>query len=231
MGPDGYCAADGNVGLCGFEGFSTVCINIMTDSQNCGALGQRCPTGQTCASGACSGDVAPCGAGRNGAYCDIGPAGAGTSELCCAGGACTDVLTDVVNCGTCGNACSANLACVNGRCEALSCVGQPNGAPCGAGAKNECCGGSCVDAQTDATNCGSCTTQCAGAETCLGGLCGFDACTAVEQGDPCHLPQPTFHTGDCCGTACVDETSDSANCGGCNLPCAGGTKCTNGACR
>ena len=234
-GPGGYCVVRGGVGLCLQEGFgfTNTCIDVANDPSNCGAQYVTCPSGQTCTAGVCSGSVAPCNSGgQNGAYCNLGTSGTGTSELCCAGGGCTDVLTDPANCGTCGNLCPSNLSCIAGLCEAASCTGQTNGTGCGAGGTNECCGGTCVDSQTDPSNCGSCGAHCSGAETCAGGRCGFDTCTLALQGDPCHLPaSEEWDTGDCCGASCVDITTDSANCGGCNLPCATGTTCTNGACQ
>ena len=231
-GPGGNCALNSDVGICTIEGFGTVtCVNLTSDPSNCGALGLTCPSGQTCAAGACSGDVAPCGAGSNGAYCDLGSSGTGTSMLCCAGGGCTNILTDPQNCGTCGTVCSSNLACVDGHCEATSCVGQPNQSPCGTGAASECCSSVCVDSQSDPSNCGGCGVHCSGTETCQSGLCGFSACTPAIQGDPCHLPGEPYYSGDCCGTSCVDTTSDPANCGGCNLACTTGTTCSNSACQ
>jgi hypothetical protein len=40
---------------------------------------------------------------------------AGTTPACCAG-TCTDVATDVNNCGTCGNKCASGQSCTNGTC-------------------------------------------------------------------------------------------------------------------
>ncbi len=36
------------------------------------------------------------------------------------------------------------------------------------------CAGTCVDLQSDTSNCGTCGTVCAGAETCIGGACTLD---------------------------------------------------------
>ncbi len=232
QGPFGYCALGGTIGVCASSGFSATCVNLATDPANCGALYVHCPVGQTCVGGACSGDVAPCGPGREGSYCALAPDGSGTSNLCCAGGGCTDTMSDAANCGACGNACAAGLSCVAGKCEALSCQGLLDGMACGAGALGKCCGGLCKTTATDALNCGACGVQCAGVETCAGGLCGVAACTAVLQGDPCHLPAGAARSiGGCCATSCVDTQSDPANCGGCNLPCAAGTTCVVGSCK
>src|SRR6266700_2740471 len=34
-----------------------------------------------------------------------------------------------------------------------------------------------------------------------------------------------------CGTVCVDTSSDSQNCGGCGIPCAGSKTCQGGQCK
>src|SRR5829696_2052797 len=67
--------------------------------------GGKCiPIQQTCASAACPnpGDVR-------------------------CGGACTNVLTDVNNCGTCGNACSGGQICSEGQCVTAGCTAGTQG--------------------------------------------------------------------------------------------------------
>ncbi len=231
QGPNGYCAVGGGIGVCVWSGLSTTCVNLATDPANCGARSVRCPAGQSCVAGSCSGDAAPCGPGREGSYCALAPDGSGTSKLCCAGGGCTDTLSDAANCGVCGNACAAGLACIAGKCEATSCQGFSDGTACGVDALGKCCGGGCASTATDSLNCGTCGVKCVGAETCAGGLCGVASCTAALQGDPCHLPVGAAHSiGGCCATSCVDTKTDPANCGGCNLPCATGASCVGGSC-
>lgn len=49
-------------------------------------------------------------------------------------------------------------------------------------------------------------------------------CAPVTDGTTCA-------TGTCCGGACVDTTSDRANCGGCGKACSGVNTCISGVCR
>lgn len=96
-----------------------------------------------------------------------------------------DLSTDPTNCGMCGRACGAGLACCAGSCVSLSsstahcgqcgqacAVGQSclTGVCCGAGA-NAVCGGSCVDLNTDRQHCGMCGRACQAAQLCLAGCC------------------------------------------------------------
>ncbi|MHB8417463.1 MAG: hypothetical protein ACYDCL_05270 [Myxococcales bacterium] len=232
QGPGGTCAAsDGNLGVCCFVDFSVMCSDLSTDSQNCGGCGVVCPVGQSCANGVCSGDLAPCGAGRNEAYCDLD---AGTSLVCCPGGGCTNLEIDSANCGYCDYGCQAGLSCVAGSCVALSCSSGTAGATCAAadGGQGECCGNSCLDVASDPSHCGGCATQCASGESCLQGACGFDQCSAALQGDPCHLDAGAYLVqGECCNSACADTQDDPANCGGCNLACPGDGGCKQGVCQ
>ena len=41
---------------------------------------------------------------------------------------------------------------------------------------------------------------------------------------------PTYCAGTCCGSLCVDTTSDSRNCGACDVVCSVGTSCVSAAC-
>src|SRR5579872_4468311 len=70
-------------------------------------------------------------------------------EVMCSNG-CTDLSSDVTNCGSCGTACAAGDVCDLGMC-AISCA--PDLAPCR---------GSCVDLASDVANCGACGGNCGG---------------------------------------------------------------------
>jgi len=111
---DQLCAAaDGAVGLCCYG----PCVDISNDPQNCGGCGVngfRCPSGQSCVHGVCSGTPAGCGLGQVGAFCNLD---AGTGFLCCPGVGCIDTSADPMNCGRCGNVCSGGTSCVAGQCR------------------------------------------------------------------------------------------------------------------
>lgn len=102
------------------------------------------------------------------------------------------------------------------------------------------CGYACVDTQTDATNCGQCSTYCyvpvgSGGTTafCSAGVCSFNCTESFSLfAHTSSHPGPAGKTK--CGNLCVDTTTDLAHCGGCNKPCAtvtnGQPTCANSAC-
>jgi hypothetical protein len=73
------------------------------------------------------------------------------------------------------------------------------------------CGGQCVDAASDGSNCGACGIVCARGASCLSGAC---ACPAGQIA---------------CGGACVDTQASALHCGACNQPCGLGS-CVDGRC-
>ena len=104
----------------------------------------------------------------------IGCADPGTAKTCLpgsvdCGNGCVQLQHDQLNCGTCGNACSAGNVCSGGTC-ALSCQ---------AGLTS--CTGSCRDLQTDDANCGACGTACGTGMTCSGGACVFSPIALTNQ--------------------------------------------------
>jgi hypothetical protein len=76
------------------------------------------------------------------------------------------------------------------------------------------CGSSCVELQTDPTNCGACGTACSPDRTCTLGRCTLVCAPG---------------TADCGGTTCVNLKDDVNNCGRCGIAC-GTHSCVNGAC-
>lgn len=93
---------------------SNRCVDVRTDSANCGACGIACGGGTSCVNGACA-----CPSGRS---------------LAC-GGVCVDGRTDASNCGACGNVCGAGSTCTNGVCQRTgmcpsSCSVSSQCAPC-----------------------------------------------------------------------------------------------------
>ena len=228
-----------------------VCVDFMTDRNNCGGCGTLCPTGKTCQAGTCQNIV--CGSGRT---------------LC--GNECVDLATDPGHCGGCNNTCykaeGGGQICVNSVC---TCPGGqtkctypgPTPAPADSGAES---GYSvCVDTQTNRFNCGACGTYCPSGKTCMAGACVAITCPSGQTlcGDECvNLQIDGQHCGACdqrcdpesrqicrqgaCGCAtgqsacpagegfviCRSTQTDRYNCGSCGNDCPSGQTCAAGAC-
>jgi hypothetical protein len=120
------------------------------------------------------------------------------------GKVCVNASTDALNCGACGNRCSAGAACVGGKCQ------SPN-PTCPSGQIR--CGAQCVDPASDEAHCGGCGQACQGDLTCLSGTCG-----CADAGDTR------------CGNSCVDPQTDTGNCGTCGNACDTGQGCQGGQC-
>lgn len=73
---------------------------------------------------------------------------------------------------------------------------------------------SCVNLQSDNSNCGTCNRACPSGQSCVTG-----SCTVV-----CSVGQTN------CGSACVDTQTSNSNCGACGTTCSGGTSCLAGRC-
>lgn len=94
--PQGRCAE-------GFTNCRGTCVDLLGDSDNCGACATACPDATVCVGGAC---VCPT-----------------VGETYCSG-ACVDTQSDPLNCGGCGVVCTGEPTCFEG-----ACVGEP-GDPC-----------------------------------------------------------------------------------------------------
>ncbi len=128
------------------------CVNLSTDTHNCGEIGHECGEGELCSGGSCV-------CGGTGASCPTGQA--------CCGGSCIDVSTDPDNCGSCGNACGdQGTSCMDGACR---CGSGPGCTPAAGTALGQlCCADTCVP--QDASNCGGCGMACADGESCALGM-------------------------------------------------------------
>lgn len=100
---------------------------------------------------------------------------------------------------------------------------------CGCAGGTARCGASCVDLQTDSTNCGTCGNTCAPVASCVSGACQCTPVTCTAAGAECgSIPDGCGSNLDCgsCGGA---ET-----CGGAGTPnrcgCPVGTVDCNGSC-
>jgi hypothetical protein len=120
--------------------------------------------------------------------------------------------------------CNGETNRLAGGCGSYTCVSLSSDPHCGAINNNcsahglTCCGGTCVDATSDASNCGGCGVVCSGSTP----FCVAGRCTA---GDSECSPGLTK-----CGATCVNLSTDAANCGACGVVCPSGTTCVNGTC-
>ncbi|MDP3213039.1 MAG: FG-GAP-like repeat-containing protein, partial [Deltaproteobacteria bacterium] len=224
------------------------CRDLQTDNAHCGACGNACPPGNTCAAGACA---VSCGAGL---------------DQC--GATCVNRQTDNAHCGACGTRCAAGQVCSGGVCGATCAAPAITCGPTDARF--------CANTSIDPANCGACGTSCALANTqtqgCTGGECavvrcaaGFGDCDGAAAngcevtlassaahcggcGRACLLAHatPTCTAGACAVMACdagfadcdrvasngceVNTRADNANCGTCGMGCAAGQVCSGGVC-
>jgi stigma-specific protein Stig1 len=127
--------------------------------------------------------------------------GVGTSQFC------TDLQTDLDNCGQCGNACPFWAGCAQGACYPPPSCAPGTCGDCGnvcafweTCSDGQCaepcveptpdgCGSSfggppqyCTDLSTDSANCGTCLRACSEGEICQGGGC---VCANGYPGPPC----------------------------------------------
>ncbi len=159
-----------------------VCVDLNTDTNNCGECGNTCDDGETCNDGECLldcvGGTTSCdnvcanldtdadNCGACGSACDSGEAcNDGECFVECSGsedscdGVCVDLDTDTDHCGACGSECNDGEACIDGECQ-LDCVGGTTA-----------CGDVCADLETDQGNCGECGLSCGVGESCTNGVC------------------------------------------------------------
>jgi hypothetical protein len=141
---------------------------------------------------------------------------------CCAG-QCTNLRSDVQNCGGCGIRCAADEMCAHGVC--VSAPQACGSVTCDAG--DICCGGACVRPYVDGGNCGGCGVACRfeGA-SCLAGVC----CPGTEPMAACRTPTcPQAQV--MCDDGCRDLGGDPRHCGACDRACsAKGARCVGGLC-
>jgi hypothetical protein len=98
------------------------------------------------------GDFEVSGSGPNCTGPNCTPEGCNPGQNKC-GEVCIDLQTDTANCGACGRACTAGLACGGGNCQ---CPDQ-----------GAFCDGACFP-RTDRTHCGPSCATCAGQQVCDG---------------------------------------------------------------
>jgi hypothetical protein len=173
--------------------------NILTDLKNCGTCGKGCGmvanASASCTNGQCV--IAQCNQGFR--DCDA----------MYADGCEVNTVSDVGNCGACGNSCvtaNATAACINSACAIGMC--NQGFADCDKLVVNGCE----IDTAMDLANCGGCGKVCAvanGTPVCTMGACTIGGCTK-------NFSDCDKMVGDGCE---VNYTVDVNNCGGCNMKC------------
>ncbi len=76
------------------------------------------------------------------------------------------------------------------------------------------CGLTCVDLQTESSNCGSCGTACTAPAVCAKGSCDVTCASDLQK----------------CGDSCANLMTDAAHCGSCDKGCDAGVPCYGGVC-
>jgi hypothetical protein len=201
-------------------GTAPFCANLLGDPSNCGKCGTVCPQGQRCFSGTC-GTSPPPPTCPTGATVCADPSGQKQS--------CSDLMYDAGNCGKCGNACGANMGCMNGVCvpagsptDAGTVQCEPPSMPC-----QNAAGVFCTNISGDPGNCGGCGVACP-TGICSDGVCqgAFDGGVAPPK---CSAGLVSCLPAEGAGY-CADPMKDPNNCGACFKACPGGYVCSGGVC-
>lgn len=233
--PDGTSEANPCTG--GQTSCNGSCVDLTSDTNNCGACNAKCGSGLVCSKGACSivcgSGTTQCGAGCYDLQTDSNNCGScGTkctgSQVCNAGqcttacgpgstlcgASCVNTTSDNANCGSCGTICAAGTVCGGGHCS-ITCPGTETACVSGGG-DGGAGTGVCTDTKSDVNNCGQCGNVCGQGLVCNGGTCALTCTTGLVN----------------CNGACIDPKTNSQFCGAAGACAAdagsAGTACTNG---
>lgn len=179
------------------------CIDTQTDRGHCGGCGVVCSalTNATvaCVGGACTFVCTTGFADCNGVRVD---------------GCERSVANDRSNCGACGRACGAGMACAGMTCQCQN-------------SSDLVCDGQCIRGGGSPEHCGRCGNACSDREFCGlvnspgGTVPGCISCGAEREGQVLRR----------CENRCVDLAGDNSNCGTCGNTCTGIRACFSGVCR
>ena len=145
-------------------------------------------------------------AGSAGCRCNgQSPCNGGAYDMCCPGTTCQNLYASTEHCGACWISCGANESCSAGRCQCGTKQGTVGGgAACSS--STDCCGGACVDLQTDGQNCGQCGAVCA-TNKCVKGAC-VGSCNTNHA-----LTATATSSGGGAGTLGPQRMNDNVGCG------------------
>jgi hypothetical protein len=179
------------------------CVDLNTDTNNCGECGVCCVVGASCVAtgtppkGLCS--------------CPI------PTTMC--GIHCVNTQSDAANCGACGRSCGLGT-CATGLCTCNASPTTVTMCPLPADPAT----GTCVNLAADPSNCGACSAVCIPGQTCT-------ALTAPPPPGECECAAPRqLCATDPLHPVCTDLQIDEKNCGSCGRACAVGQSCVAGAC-
>lgn len=234
----------------GMSQCSGKCVDLQTDSDNCGACGFSVPYGDSCRNGQFYSPPEPDMTGTTTASIvstspipttatitasptitttPAAPQTSCISGLTLCSGTCRNLRTDSRNCGACGYICPSGQTCQDAWCLESGSKGNAMStsaattisADLSCSGRETLCGNSCTDLFSDKKNCGVCGRTCGAEEICVSARCG-PACT--QSGTSL------------CGDTCVDLDTDNNNCGVCGTECptflsnSKGSGCSYGKC-
>ncbi len=206
------CAPAGTSSDAGADGGVSICIDMLTDRQNCGGCGIACASGQVCSEGTCAATCQPGLVDCNQSCVDPKTSG----QHCGATAGCG------ADAGSSGTVCPSGQVCTDGTCQTTCLANEVQ------------CNGSCIDPLTNPEFCGakgSCTTTTGDNTDSAGSICPTgEVCSAGACAISCQPSQVK------CGDTCIDPTTSLAHCGatadcaaanaGLNCTLTPGTVCT-----
>ncbi|MCC6876707.1 MAG: hypothetical protein IT378_20560 [Sandaracinaceae bacterium] len=220
------CSTDASAGQCATGNLccGDGCVDPLVDERNCGGCRTSDNRNQCGDMEECNGGQCRCG-GTTGNPTE--EACTGATPDCCGNSFCTNLATDPLNCGACGDPCDlANVnvhSCAGRTCGIVSC--DTTFFDC-----NTIPGDGCeINLDSDVNNCGACNVRCGIGELCMGGQCTCGA-TRVGGGEACPGGSSMGNSNVCCSGTCRDLGNDPNNCNACGTQCGANAACTNRAC-